>query len=207
MRYARIPDETVRRLPIYLRALSYWTELGRGRISSKDLADSVGVNPWQIRKDFSYFGQFGAPGVGYEVATLSHQIKKILRLDLEKEVALIGVGHLGMAVLAYPGFHRYGLKITVAFDSDRKKIGQTLNGITVKDIKDLSVLTEKKIKLIILAVPTGVAQDVADQLIAAGVKGILNFSACHLTVPKTVKVSHIDIAMQLASLPYYLPSR
>ncbi len=207
MRYAKIPDETVRRLPVYLRALSHWTDLGRERISSKDLAGSVGVNPWQIRKDFSYFGQFGAPGVGYDVAALSGHIKKILRLDNDREVALVGVGNLGKAVLAYSGFDRYGLNIVKAFDSNSKKIGKTVQGVLVEDVSDLSALKDKKIKLAILAVPTGIAQDVADRLIAAGVKGILNFSACHLVVPKTVKVTHIDIAMNLASLPYYLPTR
>lgn len=207
MRYARIPDETVRRLPIYLRSLSYWTDLGRERISSKDLAESVGVNPWQIRKDFSYFGQFGAPGVGYDIASLTKHIKKILRLDNDKEVALVGVGNLGNAVLAYSGFDRYGLKIAMAYDMNPKKIGKTVEGVTVEDFADLSKLPLRKVKLAILAVPTGIAQEVADRLIAAGIKGILNFSACHLVVPKSVKVTHIDIAMDLASLPYYLPTR
>lgn len=206
MRYARIPEQTVRRLPIYLRALSYWEELGRTHLSSKDLAESVGSNAGQIRKDFSFFGEFGTPGVGYDVPTLMVQIKKILKLNVAKQVALVGVGNLGSALLSYPGFARYGLEIAAAFDVDPKKIGKKIKGIKIEKISALKTLKKRGIHLGIVAVPVGVAQEVVDTMIAAGVKGFLSFSACRLVVPKRIRVTNIDIGMDLASLPYYLPS-
>lgn len=206
MRYARIPEQTIRRLPIYLRALSYWAELDRPHISSKDLAESVGGNAGQVRKDFSFFGEFGTPGVGYDVVTLTKQIRKILKLDAAKQVALVGVGNLGSAILSYTGFDRYGLEIVAAFDSDTKKVGKKIGGIVVESVSNLSSITKRGIKLAVIAVPVGVAQEVVDTLVKAGVKGMLNFSACRLVVPKRVRLTNIDIAMDLASLPYYLPS-
>ncbi|MFC1761823.1 redox-sensing transcriptional repressor Rex [Planctomycetota bacterium] len=203
MRYAKIPEQTVRRLPIYLRALSYWAELERTKISSKDLAESVGLNAGQIRKDFSYFGEFGTPGVGYDVDALSLQIKKILKLDATKKVALVGVDNLGTAVLSYTGFDRYGLTIAAAFDA--KRVGKKVKGIEIEDVSKLSSLKQRGINMAIVAVPVGVAQQVVEELVKAGVKGIINFAACHLVVPKRVKVTNIDIGMDLASLPYYLP--
>ena len=206
MRYARIPEQTVRRLPVYLRALLSWTDLGREYISSEDLARCVGVHSWQVRKDFSYFGEFGTPGVGYPVSRLSGQIKRILRLSGSKRAALIGVGNLGRAILAYGGFSRYGLEIAAAFDCDPAKVGQRIQGIEIEDMANVAVLQDRKISLAVLAVPVGVAQEVVDSLVAAGIKGFLSFAACHVAVPRKVKVISIDIAMDLASLPYYLPS-
>lgn len=206
MRYHRIPDETVRRLPVYLRGLMLSADQGQERISSKDLADFVGVNSWQIRKDFSYFGCFGTRGVGYEVNKLAQQIKKILRLDIIKRAALVGVGNLGSAVLAYPGFRMYGLEIAAAFDVNPKKIGRKINNVRIEDASKLRTLKRRKIELAILAVPRDTAQKTADELVKAGVKGILNFSPCYISVPKGVKVITIDIAMDLARLPYYLPA-
>lgn len=206
MRYHRIPDETIRRLPIYLRGLLLSAEQGQKNISSRDLGDLLGVNPWQIRKDFSYFGDFGTPGVGYEIKKLVKQIKKILRLDAGHKAALVGVGNLGSAVLAYPGFRTYGLDITAAFDSDSSKIGKKIRDITVEDVSNLWTLEERKIELGIIAVPDHAAQQTADVLVKAGVKGILNFSPCRIVVTRKTKVINIDIAMDLARLPYYIPS-
>jgi redox-sensing transcriptional repressor len=180
--------------------------LGRSHLSSKDLAESVGSNAGQIRKDFSFFGEFGTPGVGYDVPTLMAQIKKILKLNVVKKVALVGVGNLGSAVLAYPGFARYGLEIVAAFDADPKKIGKQIKGIKIESINALASLKKRSIHLGIVAVPVGVAQEVVDTMIAAGVKGFLSFAACRLVVPKRIRVTNIDIGMDLASLPYYLPS-
>jgi redox-sensing transcriptional repressor len=193
-------------LPVYLRGLLFSSQRGRDSISSGNLADLVGVNPWQIRKDFSYFGDFGKRGVGYNVENLARQIKKILKLDVVQKTALVGVGNLGSALLAYPGFSAYGLDIAVAFDSDAKKIGRRIKDIAVEDVSNLRTLGKRKIKLAIIAVPREAAQQTADALIEAGVKGILNFSPCHLAVPKKVKVITIDIAMDLARLPYYMPA-
>lgn len=204
MRYRRIPDETVRRLPVYLRGLLFTSEQGLENISSQNLADLVGVNAWQIRKDFSYFGELGTRGVGYSVEKLAAQIKKILKIAIVQKAALVGVGNIGSAVLAYNGLAKYGLNIAAAFDVDSKKVGRKIDNIVVQDISNLWRLKKQKIMLGIIAVPRQTAQDTADKLVKAGIKGILNFSPCHITVPKKVKVITIDIAMHLARLPYYM---
>ncbi|MFZ2146781.1 MAG: redox-sensing transcriptional repressor Rex, partial [Sedimentisphaerales bacterium] len=153
MRYRKIPDETIRRLPIYLRGLLFLSEQGQRSISSRDLADFLGVNPWQIRKDFSYFGGFGKRGVGYNTTKLIRQINKILKLDVAPKAALVGVGNLGSAVLAYPGFGIYGFEIAAAFDSNHKKIGRKIKNITIEDISELQTLKRRKIDIGIIAVP------------------------------------------------------
>jgi redox-sensing transcriptional repressor len=206
MRYHRIPNETIRRLPVYLRGLLSSAEQGHERISSKDLAEFLGVNSWQVRKDFSYFGGFGTRGVGYDIDKLARQIKKILRLDIVKKAALVGVGNLGSAVLAYPGFKMYGLEIAAAFDANPKKVGRKINNVRVEDASKLRMLKRRKIELAIIAVPRDAAQKTADSLVKAGVRGILKFSPCYISVPKKVKVITIDIAMDLARLPYYMPA-
>jgi len=206
MRYHKIPDETVRRLPVYLRVLLACRRQGQEKLSSQDMAEPSGVNPWQIRKDFSYFGALGTRGVGYDIEKLARQIKKILKLDIVRKAALVGVGNLGSAVLAYPGFEIYGFDIAAAFDADPGKIGKKIKGIVIEDVSNLRGLGARKIELGIIAVPREAAQQTADALVGAGVKGILNFSPCYITVPKKVKVITIDIAMDLARLPYYMPA-
>ena len=206
MRYRKIPDETVRRLPIYLRGLLFLSEQGQQNVSSRNLADFLGVNPCQIRKDFSYFGDFGTPGVGYKIENLAKQINKILKLDVVHKVALVGVGNLGSVVLAYPGFKIYGFDIAAVFDTNPQKIGRKLKNITIEDVSNLQTLKKRKINLAIITVPREAAQETADALVKAGIKGILNFSPCYITVPKKVKVITIDIAMDLARLPYYMPA-
>jgi redox-sensing transcriptional repressor len=205
MRYHKIPDETVRRLPVYLRGLQGLSLQGTQNISSRKLAELLGFNPWQIRKDLSYFGGFGTRGVGYSIDKLIKQIKKILRIDSQRQTALIGVGSLGSAILKYEGFAQYGFDIKAAFDIDSKKIGKVINGIRIKDTKNISELKKHNINIAILAVPAQAAQTATDNLVNAGVKGILNFSPQRVKVPKKVKVITIDIAMDLARLPYYMP--
>lgn len=206
MRYHKIPDETVRRLPIYLRGLMFSAEKGCDHISSQSLADFVGVHSWQIRKDFSYFGDFGTRGVGYNIAKLAREIQKILRLDVVKKTALVGVGDLGSALTAYPGFGAYGLDIVAAFDTDPKKIGAAVNGIEIEGISGIDSLKGRGIFLAIVAVPDKAAQATVDRLVAAGIRGILNFAPCKVEAPKRVKVITLDIAMELARLPYYMPA-
>ncbi len=203
MRYHKIPDETVRRLPVYLRELLRSLEEWRQHISSQNLADCLGVNSCQIRKDFSYFGDFGTRGVGYNVKKLVKQISKVLGLDVSHKAALVGVGNLGSSVLAYSGFKTYGFDIVAAFDIDPRKVGKTTKNITIENVSKLQSLEKRNINLGILAVPFEAAQQVAEALIKAGVKGILNFSGCYITVPKKVKVITIDMAIDLARLPYY----
>jgi len=205
MRYHKIPDETVRRLPVYLRGLMASASQGHRHISSRTLADSVGVNAWQIRKDFSYFGDFGTRGIGYDIEKLAKEIKKILRLDVICKAALVGVGDLGSALLAYPGFRVFGLDIVAAFDVDPKKVGRTMNGVKIEDSSRLNTLKDRDITLAIVAVPRAAAQSIVDELVSAGIKGVLNFAPCKVSAPKRVKVITLDIAMELARLPYYLP--
>jgi len=204
MRYYRVPNEAVRRLPVYLRGLFTLSEDGHESTSSKKLADLIGVTSWQIRKDFSYFGDFGTRGVGYNIKKLIKEINKILKLDTGHKAALVGVGNLGSAVLSYPGFKMYGFELATAFDADPDKIGKTINNITIEDTCKIKELKKRKVVIGIIAVPRHAAQETADALVSAGVKAILNFSPCYLTVPKKVKIITIDIAMDLARLPYYM---
>ena len=206
MKHKRIPDETIRRLPVYLRGLMFLQESRQDRISSSKLGDFVGVPSWQIRKDFSYFGEFGVRGVGYEIKKLISEIKEILKLNVVQKAALVGVGNLGSAILSYPGFEIYGFNVTAAFDNNPKKIGKKIKNIEIKDVSSLSILKKENVKLGIIAVPRKAAQEIADALVKIGIKGILNFSPCYIMVPKKVKVITIDIAGYLARMPYYTPT-
>jgi redox-sensing transcriptional repressor len=205
MRYRKIPDETVRRLPVYLRGALYLSRTGATSASSKELADLVGVEPWQIRKDFSYIGDFGTPGVGYDLSRLISGVNEILCLDTGHKAALVGVGNLGSALLAFLGFRIYGFGVSAAFDIDRRKIGRRKAGLLIEDIAALDHLNTRGVRLGIITVPEAAAQDVTDALVRTGIKGILNFSPRRIVVPQGVKVITIDIAMDLARLPYYLP--
>ena len=206
MRYRKIPDETVRRLPVYLRGALHLSRGGVERTSSKELADLLGVEPWQIRKDFSYFGDFGTRGVGYDLRSLVARINKILRLNAGHKAALVGVGNLGSALLAFPGFRMFGLEVAAAFDIDKRKIGRRKAGVLVEDVTSLRYLNRRGIHLGIIAVPETASQEVADALVNTGVKGILNFAPRYIVVSRGVKLITIDIAMDLARLPYYVPA-
>jgi redox-sensing transcriptional repressor len=204
MRYHRIPDETIRRLPVYLRGLQYLFDQDRQNVSSTGLADFLHVSAAQIRKDFSYFGDFGTRGVGYDVAKLIRQIRNILKLSNTSGAALVGAGNLGTALLRYPGFRTYGFEIKAVFDSSPAKVGKKIGNVEVEDVAKIDELKKRGVKLAIIAVPAEAAQAVTDKVIAAGVNGILNFAPRFLSVPKKVKVITIDIAMELGRLPYYI---
>ena len=191
-------------MPVYLRGLQYLLDQGKKSVSSIELAEILHVGATQIRKDFSYFGDFGTRGVGYNVGTLIRQIRAILKLSGTRGAALVGVGNLGTALLSYPGFGTYGLEIVVVFDNDPTKIGKQIGGARIEGIEKISELKKRGIKLAIIAVPAEEAQSVADKLVAAGVNGILNFAPHFLSAPKKVKVITIDIAMELGRLPYYI---
>ena len=206
IRYQRIPDETIRRLPVYLRWLTTAGQEGKKEISSQQFADFIGANPWQIRKDFSYFGSFGTRGVGYDIEQLIKQLKKVLRLDMSHRAALVGVGNLGTALLTYSGFGIYGFEIAAAFDNDSKKIGKKVRNIIIEDVSCLNTLKSRKVKIGIITVPREASQRVTDGLVESGVTGILNFAPCRLMVPKKVKVITVNIATDLARLPYYMPA-
>ena len=205
MRHRIVPDETVRRLPIYLRGLSHLAEQGVEKVSSHELACLLHVESPQIRKDLSYFGDFGTPGIGYGTEDLLGQIRGILKLDRPAMAALIGLGNLGKAILHYSGFNPYNLHIVAIFDNDHRKVGHMAGDIEVEDISKVHNAKSKDVSLGIITVPTHAAQQAATKLVEAGVRGILNFAPAYLKVPRRVKVISIDIAMDLARLRYYLP--
>lgn len=204
MKYRKIPEETIRRMPKYLRAFSMSEMENEGYISSRVLAERLHLNPPQIRKDLSYFGAFGTRGIGYPVASTAEQIRSILKLNVTQKAALVGAGRLGAAIAAYPGFSLFGFNIAAIFDNDSRKIGQQIGQCTVQDIGSIESIRNRGIHLAILAVPAEAAQACADLLVSAGVKGILSLSPCYLEMPKRVKVISIDLAMELGTLPYYI---
>jgi redox-sensing transcriptional repressor len=204
LKYRKIPDETIRRMPRYLRAFSLLGQKDQVFISSQQLADQLHLNPPQIRKDLSYFGDFGTRGVGYPVTATAQKIREILKLDVAQKAALIGAGQLGTAIAAYPGFSLFGFNIAAIFDNSPAKIGKKIAGLSIQDVTLLSTIKDQNIHLAILAIPADAAQACADILIQSGVKGMLNLSPCWLKVPRRVKVVSIDLAMELGTLPYYL---
>lgn len=206
MRYRKVPDETIRRMPLYLRGVRVLSERGQSSICSKSLADYLGVSAWQIRKDFSYFGELGKPGVGYDTSKLDKQIRRILNLVRSHSVVLIGVGNLGSAILSFTGFGQYSFNIIAAFDCDANVIGKKKGPVVVDDVSKISRLKKNSVDLGIIAVPASVAQEIADVLVSIGIKGILNFAPVYISVPKKVKIVTIDIAIELARLPYYMSS-
>ena len=203
MRYQKVPDETVKRLPRYLRALLFLQQNGISNIPSHKLAEYVQLNPPQIRKDLSYFGAFGKRGIGYSVETLSEKIRGILNLNTMQKTVLIGAGRLGTAIASFGGFERYGFDIAEIYDNSSEKVGKKIGDITVKDVANLNDISERNIKLAIISTPPHSAQEIAQTLVENGVTGILNLSSCYLNVPKRVKVRTIDLAMELGMLPYY----
>lgn len=189
---------------MYLRALSILKSEDQEYISSNELAERLHMNPPQIRKDLSYFGAFGTRGIGYPVASTADQIRSILKLDVTQTAVLIGAGRLGTAIAVYPGFGIFGFNIAAIFDNAESKIGQKIGPITIEDIAQVQTIKQRDIRLAILAVPSEAVQAIADQLVTAGVRGILNLAPCYLEVPKKVKVVSIDLAMSLGILPYYM---
>ncbi len=201
----QIPDIVIGRLPIYLRALTYMAEEGKEITSSQELGERLGISSAQIRKDLSHFGEFGKQGTGYEVAYLRDQLKRILKVERTWPVALVGYGDLGHALAHYGGFAAKGFEIVVLFDNDPNKIGQKVAGKEVVDIAKLpQVVREKNIKVAIIAVPSSAAQRVADALVEAGIKAILNYAPIHIAVPPDVRVQYIDPAAHLQRMTYYL---
>lgn len=205
MNAERIPDIIIGRLPVYLRALQRLSEKGIQTTSSQELGEIVGISAAQIRKDISQFGEFGKQGTGYSIPFLLDRLKDILKVDRVWDVVVVGMGELGHALARYNGFANRGFVIKMVFDSDPEKVGQKVGGF---EILDMSVMAEKlkqnKIKIAMLTVPASSAQEVADQLVKAGVKAILNYAPISLTVPQGVKVQHIDPAIHLQRMTYYL---
>jgi redox-sensing transcriptional repressor len=199
-----IPEATVARLPVYLRALTALSDSGIATASSEDLATAAGVNSAKLRKDLSYLGSYGTRGVGYDVALLIDQIEYILGLDQRRAVCLVGVGNLGHALAGYDGFASRGFRIVALFDADPVKVGERINGLSVRHIDELTrVAIEEAIAIGVIATPAGAAQAVADDLVAAGVTSILNFAPCVLSVPANVDVRKVDLAIELQILSFH----
>lgn len=204
MKPVKIPEKTVTRLSIYLRCLEELEADGVDSVSSKQLAQRFGLNSAQVRKDLAYFGQFGVRGLGYYIAELKHNLERILGLKQDWEVALVGAGNLGSALIAYKGFQARGFRIGMAFDTDPAKVGLQIDGVVVMDVaKMVPALRKKKVKIAVLAVPAGVAQSVADLLLDAGVTAILNFAPTQLAVPEGIKIQNVDLSVLLKTLSYH----
>ncbi len=201
----KIPDIIIGRLPIYLRALQRMADKGKKTTSSQELGDYVGISAAQIRKDISQFGEFGKQGTGYSIPFLIDKLREILRVDRMWDVAVVGVGAVGHALVRYQGFANRGFRIVMIFDADPAKIGTKVGEFVVEDAAKLTDRVKAaKLRIAMLAVPATSAQEVADCLVQAGVKAILNYAPTNLNVPKGVHVQHIDPATHLQRMTYYL---
>ncbi|MFH1379644.1 MAG: redox-sensing transcriptional repressor Rex [bacterium] len=201
----KIPEGTISRLCVYLREITELAKVNINTISSSELGERTNISDAQVRKDFGYFGQFGVSGSGYNILELKSTLEKILGKDKTWNVAVIGAGHLGSALLSYPGFKEHGLNIIAAFDADARKIGKQINEIAVLPISELpKAIKENKIAIGIITVPAKNAQEIADILTNAGVTCILNFAPVALNVPEQVKLKEIDLSRELDNLSYYV---
>jgi len=201
----KISESTIRRLSLYYRVLSILEKENYETVSSKELAKREKLTPAQVRKDLSFFGSFGTRGLGYPVSELKKQIAEILGLNRGWNVALIGVGNIGSALVGYKEFQRQGFNIKLIFDNDQRKIGSNHKGIIVSDIRNLeSDLKENNIQIVVVAVPATVAQYIVDDVVKAGIKGILNFASVNLKVPDDVFLRNENMSMELEYLSFAL---
>ncbi len=200
-----VPDIVIGRLPIYLRTLVHMLQEGQQITASKDLAERLGISSAQIRKDLSHFGEFGKQGMGYDVAYLLDQIKRILKVDRIWDVAVVGAGDLGHAIVHYGGFEGQGFRVTCVFDHNPQKIGRRLGKFEICDAAQLvERLQEQGIRVAIVAVPASAAQAIVNELVRGGVKAILSYAPITVTVPPEVRVQYIDPVAHLQRMTYYL---
>jgi redox-sensing transcriptional repressor len=199
------PDVVVRRLPLYARSLRYLLQEGVHSISSQELGERINVTAAQIRKDLSYFGEFGKQGIGYDVERLLSQIENILGLTHDWPVALVGVGHLGQAIARYEGFRSKGIRVVALFDSDPGKVGKEIDGLKIQHDDQIAAVVQRlNVKMAIVAVPAQRAQEVTDILVDAGVRAILSYAPMVVQVPDGVLVRYIDPVTVMHSMTYYL---
>ncbi len=201
--HSKIPQATAKRLPLYYRFLNNLHHQGKSRVSSKELSEAVKVDSATIRRDFSYFGALGKKGYGYNVEYLLVFFRKTLDQDELTSVALIGVGNLGTAFLHYNFTKNNNTKLEMAFDADSAKVGQKIGGVPIYHIDDLEKYLGD-VQAAILTVPGTEAQSITDRLIESGINGILNFTPARITVPEEIRVHHIDLAVELQSLIYFM---
>jgi redox-sensing transcriptional repressor len=200
----RIPEATVARLPLYYRALLETAEREIATISSERLAELAGVNAAKVRKDLSYLGSYGTRGVGYDVDYLLHEISRELGLTRDWPVAIVGIGNLGRALANYRGFGARGFRVVALVDADATLVGKRVGDLAIESIDDLDrIVAERAIAIAILATPATVAQEVADRLVQAGVRSILNFAPAVLAVPDGVFLRKVDLAIELQILSFY----
>jgi len=200
-----IPEIVIRRLPLYLRTLNVLANKGQEVTSSQELGSWLGISSTQIRKDLSYFGEFGKQGTGYDIHYLRDQLRKILQVDRHWSVVLIGAGDLGRAVLRYGGFEEGGFSIVAVLDKDASKIARRIGELQVQDVASVpDVVKTQGIQIAIIAVPTDEAQAVANALVRAGIKAILTYAPITLNLPPEVRVEYMDPVVGLQSMAYYL---
>jgi redox-sensing transcriptional repressor len=205
MNAEKIPDIIIGRLPIYLRALQRMSIQGIKTTSSQELGDYVGISAAQIRKDISQFGEFGKQGTGYSIPFLTDKLREILKVNRIWDVVIVGLGDMGHALARYGGFGERGFRVVLLFDSDQAKIGQKVDNFVIEDAAQLTERVRAcNIKLAMISVPATEAQSVADKLVQAGVKAILNYAPTVLSVPNSVHVQHIDPATHLQRMTFYL---
>ncbi|HJR81577.1 MAG TPA: redox-sensing transcriptional repressor Rex [Anaerolineales bacterium] len=205
MNAEKIPDIIIGRLPIYLRALQQLAEKGIQTTSSQELGEIVGISAAQIRKDISQFGEFGKQGTGYSIPFLIERLRDILKVNRVWEVVIVGMGDIGHALAHYQGFANRGFHVKMVFDNDPQKVGQKIGEFEVYDIATLAEkIKQHKVKIAMVTVPASNAQEVADQLVKAGVKAILNYAPISLSVPADVRVQYIDPVTHLQRMTYYL---
>lgn len=207
MEKIKIPKATAKRLPLYYRYLIILNEEGKDKVSSTELSEAVQVDSASIRRDFSYFGALGKRGYGYDVKNLLKFFKKILNQDILTNVALVGVGNLGRALLNYNFKRSNNIRISCAFDINKDITGKILSGVPVYDMSELKKqLSDQQISIAILTVPSSSAQVTTNEMVEAGVKGIMNFTPIRLSAPSTVRVQNVDLATELQTLIYFLDS-
>jgi redox-sensing transcriptional repressor len=199
-----IPEATVARLPVYLRALHALAEGGSATVSSDALATAAGVNSAKVRKDLSHLGSYGTRGVGYDVDYLVYQISRELGLTQRWAVVIVGVGNLGHALANYGGFASRGFRIAALLDTDPSRVGERINGVEVRHVDDLDAVVRREgVSIGVIATPAGGAQEVCDRLVAVGVTSILNFAPAVLSVPPGVDLRKVDLSIELQILAFH----
>jgi len=204
----KVAESTVRRLSLYLRFLEEFEHDGVATVSSGALASRGGTTSAQVRKDLSFFGSFGKRGLGYPVPELARRLRQILGLERRWQVAVIGAGKIGGALVQYRGFQQRGFDIIAIFDADPGKVGRQWNGLKIHDVSELEHdLARTPVDIAVLVTPADVAQPLTDRLVRLGVKAILNFAPIQLTVPDEVAVKTVNLALELETLSYALVNR
>lgn len=203
-----VPAIVVSRLSLYLRELQHLVRAGRATVSSSQLATLFGFTDAQVRKDLAYFGHFGHPGIGYRCTELIAEIRRILGTDRQWTVTMVGVGNMGRALLRYKGFAAQGFRVVAAFDQDPRIVGTRIENVPVYGVDQLDeIVRSQKIQLGMITVPAGQAQQVADQLVAAGIVGIVNFAPVALSLPEGIGIVGVDLTTELEQLAFSVANR